>query len=33
MPKKAKEVYEKALTIEPEFTWIKNHLLPNLIKS
>lgn len=32
MPQKAKEVYEKALSIEPEFTWIKNHLLPNLIK-
>ena len=30
---KAREVYEKALEIEPDFTWIKNQLLPNLIKS
>ena len=30
---KAREVYEKALEIEPGFTWIKNQLLPDLIES
>ena len=30
---KAKTIYEKALEIEPGFTWIKNRLLPTLLKS
>lgn len=30
---KAKSIYKKALEIEPNFTWVKNHLLPALIKS
>ena len=30
---KAKTIYEKALKIEPGFTWIKNRLLPTLLKS
>ena len=30
---KAKTIYEKALEIEPGFTWIKNNLLPALLKS
>ena len=30
---KAKTIYEKALKIEPGFTWIKNDLLPALLKS
>lgn len=30
---KAKEVFEKALLIEPNFTWIKNSLLPSVSKS
>ena len=30
---KAKATYEKALKVEPEFTWIKNQLLPDLIES
>ena len=32
-PEKAKAIFEKALSIEPEFTWIKNSLLPDLNKS
>ncbi|MFC2104541.1 tetratricopeptide repeat protein [Bacteroidota bacterium] len=32
-PEKAKATFEKALSIEPEFTWVKNSLLPSLIKS
>lgn len=31
--KEAKELYEKALRKEPNFLWIKNELLPNLIKT
>ena len=30
---KAKATFEKALSVEPEFTWVKNNLLPNLKKS
>lgn len=30
---KAKTIYEKALEIEPGFTWVKNNLLPTLLKS
>jgi tetratricopeptide (TPR) repeat protein len=32
-PDKAKKVYEKALATEPDFGWVKNHLLPGLQKS
>ena len=32
-PEKAKAIYEKALAIEPNFTWVKNNLLPTLLKS
>lgn len=30
---KDEETYEKALEIEPGFTWVKNQLLPSLLKS
>jgi tetratricopeptide (TPR) repeat protein len=30
--KKAKEYYEKALNIEPNFLWVKKELMPKLIK-
>jgi len=30
---KAKEIFEKALQIEPNFTWVKNSLLPSVLKS
>ncbi|MFC2151614.1 hypothetical protein ACFLSE_03730 [Bacteroidota bacterium] len=30
---KAKAIFEKALSVEPEFTWVKNSLLPGLKES
>ncbi|MDA3955041.1 MAG: tetratricopeptide repeat protein [Bacteroidales bacterium] len=30
---KAQNTYEKALEVAPEFIWVKNYLLPNLLKS
>lgn len=32
-PTKAREVFEKALKVEPEFNWVRNSLLPQLGKS
>ena len=32
-PDKAKTTYEKALSIEPNFSWVRNNLLPNIAKA